>query len=54
MLVVGGHTASGSTRSVELVSLEPRSNPLPACLRSRAAYPVTTKGGGGGHVSSGI
>jgi hypothetical protein len=53
LLVVGGKAESGSLSDVEVVSLEPETNPVPDCLAELKSFPTTVSWGAGGVLGSG-
>jgi hypothetical protein len=53
LLVVGGLNASGSLSDVEVVSLDPETNPVPPCLAELKSFPTTVYWGAGGVLGSG-
>ncbi len=55
-VVLGGQLASEQqelTASVEVISMDPQQQPVPACLKNRAPMPVPTSGGMGGLLPGG-
>jgi hypothetical protein len=53
LLVVGGVADSGASSVVEVVSLDPETNPVPNCLEELNSFPTILSQGAGAVLGSG-